>query len=112
MSWDVEFDSKEFARAAKAELANIDRKTTGPALDRVGDAMARRAREIAPKRTGELARGIDWRRSGRDEVEIRSSSDHSIYVEYGTSNMKAEPYMRPMWAEAPGIFSRQMSGVL
>lgn len=109
--WDVEFDSSAFVRAVKAETAIMRNRAEGPGLDHVGDDMAARASQMAPVRTGELARGIGWRRVGRDEIEVYSSSDHSLYVEYGTSDTKAQPFMRPTWAEAPGIYSRQMRGV-
>jgi HK97 gp10 family phage protein len=56
--------------------------------------VAERAVELVPVDTGELRGSISHRRMG-DGWAVVASAPHASYVEYGTSKMAAQPYLRP-----------------
>jgi HK97 gp10 family phage protein len=63
-----------------------------------------RAKGNAPVLTGELRGSIHAVQVGASAWEVRADSDHSEYVEDGTSVMAPEPYMAPAFdAVAPGM---------
>jgi HK97 gp10 family phage protein len=57
-------------------------------------AVAERAAELAPVDTGELRGSISHQKLG-DGWAVVASAPHAAYVEYGTSKMEAQPYLRP-----------------
>jgi len=56
--------------------------------------IAERAAELAPVDTGELRGSIGPQRLGEGWAVV-ASAPHAGYVEYGTSKMAAQPYLRP-----------------
>jgi len=71
------------------------------AMHRIGDKTVERARTYAPIRTGALYESL---RAGaaKTTVTIRSGSarvKYAKYVEFGTKNMPARPFMRLAAAE-------------
>jgi HK97 gp10 family phage protein len=56
--------------------------------------IAERAAELAPVDTGELRGSIGPQRLGGGWAVV-ASAPHAGYVEYGTSKMAAQPYLRP-----------------
>lgn len=74
-------------------------------LETVGQSVADEARSLAPVGSGDedtpgvLAAGISSVRDG-DDVLVQSLAPYSAHVEYGTSKMAAEPFMRPALAKA------------
>lgn len=78
-------DEQGFA-ALEADLAGL-------AVD-VAEAIAQRARDHAPVRTGEYRDGIHVERDG-DEVRVVADAPHSAVVEFGTGDTPAfAPLMR------------------
>jgi HK97 gp10 family phage protein len=63
-------------------------------LDPVGADMVDLARSIVPVDTGALRESIYHRPAGL-ELEFGAAMDYASYVEFGTSRMRAQPYMRP-----------------
>jgi HK97 gp10 family phage protein len=61
-------------------------------VSRICDDIAQDARAIAPVDTGEMVSTI---RSAGSEGRVYVGSDHWYFVEYGTSRMSAQPFMRP-----------------
>lgn len=53
------------------------------------------ARRIVPFRTGALMRSITTERIGDGEYKVGSSLVYAPFVEFGTSKMRAQPYLRP-----------------
>lgn len=54
------------------------------------------AKVRAPKLTGNLARSIHTEDvSGRHAVEVGTDVEYAAFVEYGTSRMRAQPYLGP-----------------
>jgi HK97 gp10 family phage protein len=72
-------------------LAEIER-LADRARDRVLDEIADDARGMAAVDTGEMRGSIRVDSAGNQVVV---GSDHWQFVEYGTENMPAEPFMRP-----------------
>lgn len=71
-----------------------------PKMVNVGNAMARRAQRLVPKRTWDLHDTItaETRRVGKTiRTEVGAGGDgvdYALYVERGTSVMAAQPYLR------------------
>lgn len=63
----------------------------------VGEAVAAEAAAIAPKLTGRLASSIRSApdSSGPARSEIGADVDYAAYVEFGTSDTPAQPFLRP-----------------
>lgn len=57
-------------------------------------AVTSDARGAAPRRTGALVGGISGSSSGTTG-EVRSSTRHSVFMEFGTSKDAAQPFMGP-----------------
>lgn len=74
-------------------------------LEVTADNVAVDARTLAPVGTGEndvpgeLAGSITVERIGKDML-ITVGAPYAIHVEYGTSKMAAEPFLRPALAQA------------
>lgn len=62
------------------------------------------AKQNAPVDTGALRNSIQGRMTGDASGEVGVGVEYGVYVEYGTVNMAAQPFMRPA-AEAvrPGF---------
>ncbi len=69
-------------------------------VSEAGELCWRRARELAPVRTGRLRDSIRISRARRGEAIVEATAPYAGYVEYGTRYMKPRPYMRPAAAEA------------
>jgi HK97 gp10 family phage protein len=74
-------------------------------LGRVAGAVAARARDYAPVRTGRLRESIESRRAGRLKYVVRASAPYAGYVEFGTSRTPPRRYMQRALAEALTAFS-------
>jgi HK97 gp10 family phage protein len=101
------------ARVPNAELKRAERRM-GRAIERFERGLTRISADIrskmeaeaialAPKRTGDLRSSIkaEVRREVQQwVVELRANADgkapHAGFVEYGTSKMSAQPYLRPV----------------
>lgn len=65
------------------------------ALEKIADAVERDARRFAPVDSGELRASIRRDAVVGETVSIRATAEHAMYVENGTSDMTAQPYMKP-----------------
>lgn len=63
-------------------------------MGRLVDEIADDAQNNAPVNTGELVASISGEVSGT-EGRVGALADHAAYVELGTENMPAQPYLRP-----------------
>lgn len=80
-----------------ADLAAAPAEVTAGAeraVDHNTDLMARDAREFAPVHTGYLKARIQAMSAGLVGFVV-SEADYSGYVEHGTSDTPAQPYLRP-----------------
>jgi HK97 gp10 family phage protein len=77
------------AAPAKVERALIT------VLDEAADEVARIGKMLAPFRTGRLKDSIHVVKHGGLLAEVSTGTRYAEYVEYGTSKMAPEPFMRP-----------------
>jgi HK97 gp10 family phage protein len=63
-------------------------------LDLVGADMEDQAKSIVPVRTGFLRSTIYHNASGF-MLDFGATADYASYVEFGTSRMSSQPYIRP-----------------
>jgi HK97 gp10 family phage protein len=80
-------------------------------LEQVAEHIVQDAQAIAPVLAeaqgnaipGELRDSIQWQRD-RDDVLVGSfGTRYAAYVEFGTSKMAAQPWLRPALAAIPGV---------
>lgn len=69
------------------------------------------ARERAPRDTGELQDDIVSRAEGL-EGTVRSTSRHSIFVEFGTFKDSAQPFMKPAAEKARRRFPARAAAII
>lgn len=82
-----------FARDLTAAATGIDLRANA-AAERVGRGALETARANAPVDTGELRRGLRFRRDGSRAV-VESSTFYSAFQEFGTSRMAPDPFIGP-----------------
>lgn len=68
------------------------------------------------RRTGDLNNSIQTRQTASDEAQVAPATDYAAFVEYGTVNMPAYPYMRPAWEsgkeEAEKVLQMRLGAVV
>jgi HK97 gp10 family phage protein len=83
---------------AAARLEHISERLAREVDAKAQEAVelcTRTAQLLAPVRTGRLRANIDWAKSAPLRYVIYSRVEYSVFVEYGTSKMAAQPFMRP-----------------
>jgi HK97 gp10 family phage protein len=86
----VEYDRlDESRREVRREL---DR-----ALSRGAEATQRTSQSIVPVLTGKLRSSISTSKVGDLAYDVYTDVEYAPYVESGTRNMAAQPYMRPAY---------------
>lgn len=73
---------------AMAEIERLAERARNQVLDEI----ANDARRYAPVDTGDLVASIH---SDHSSGEVIAEAGHAVYVELGTENMRAQPYLRP-----------------
>jgi len=68
---------------------------------RSAQLVASDARRTAPKRTGRLSRSITPAAQG-NTARVSAAAPYGVFMEYGTSRMRARPFMRPALAAQTG----------
>lgn len=96
------FDTRAVEMALAERAATLIASSKVEEL-RLAEAVAERAREIAEphRKTGAEEESIQVHQ-GEDGAEVRAKS----FREFGTSKMKAQPFIRPAVAEAPGMLRK------
>lgn len=82
---------------------NLDQADTGPLMRYLAEDVAAKMREFAPEDKGYLKAGVSITELDDDHAVITSVRPESgedreevpVYVERGTSDTRAQPYMRP-----------------
>lgn len=64
-------------------------------LLQVGLKIEAEAKKRCPVDTGRLRASINTQKTGKMQVQVGSNVEYAPYVEYGTSKMQAQPYLRP-----------------
>lgn len=92
-------------------LGNITVRTNKEA-EQVVKEIRDGARALAPVRTGNLKRSIKAHRYQYGWV-VEVGAPYGIYVEYGTRNMRAQPYLTPAFERAKrNLRQRLRKGIL
>lgn len=76
-----------------AEAKKAIEKGIAKSLEELGEKLANEAKKRAPVDTGELRDSIDYEVKG-DELFIGAKAEHAPFVEYGTSKMKRQPFLK------------------
>jgi HK97 gp10 family phage protein len=88
-------------------LSDLERSAKEAAVDAVleaweaADRIAEGATHRAPRATGQLAESIASAKTA-EGGQVRVESDHAPFVEFGTANMRAQPYLRPAISDEAG----------
>jgi len=91
MASDLSAFNRYLDRLPKAIKAALARE-----LASCGDLIVTKMKEAAPEDSGELAENISATpKNDGLKVEVVSDTDHSAYVEFGTSDTPAEPFFYP-----------------
>jgi HK97 gp10 family phage protein len=73
------------------------------------------AKSLAAVDTGEMRDKIEitkYPRYGSQIGTLEAKADHSIFVEYGTVNMDAQPFMTPAAEQGRRLFNKRVRAVL
>lgn len=107
----VQLDADGFMRDLLAHLKTLEVQTEDD-LVRTGLRVQSAARGLCPVDTGRLRSSIVMRK-GRDGlgfyVEIGTSVSYAPFVEFGTSRMRARPFLLPAVAQATGFMRQEAS---
>lgn len=101
-----EIDSKAFADGLERSYADIGRACERE-VHRTGELASVTARRLAPRRTGALVDSIVARARG-NATEVSAGVDYAAFVEYGTSDTPAQPFLRPALEQAARSFGRDI----
>ena len=71
----------------------------------LADMMTARAQQIVPVKTGTLQRSIMTRRLGLCNYAVETVVEYAPFVEFGTTYMRAQPFMRPALIELAPRFA-------
>jgi HK97 gp10 family phage protein len=86
---DADFNRKIALLATKCEGGIKNALMEGGAI------IETACKELAPVDTGRLRASITHEATGDKEVIIAPHTDYAQYLEFGTSKMEAQPYMKP-----------------
>lgn len=65
-------------------------------LEKMGSAVAEKARELCPVDTGQLKASIGYTvRQSDKTVQIHADQNYAVMVEFGTRLSRAQPFLRP-----------------
>lgn len=81
-------------------LPDAVREASDLACSRTAAKIEVEAKRIVPWKTGNLCRSIKSEKIGESEYRVAAEADYAYWVEYGTSKMKEQPYMRPATEKA------------
>jgi len=70
--------------------------------------VVREAKRIVPVDTGHLRSNIFVREESFNKFELVASTPYASYVEYGTVNMVARPYIRPALYRYSGTYGKKI----
>ncbi len=99
----VTWDTSAFERSLRRHLSRL-KESAEDLPERMAADMAEKARSTVKRRTGETAAGIESEATGKGEAEATFPNP---YLEFGTSKMAAQPFVRPARAE---VISAYRSG--
>lgn len=109
----MEADASDFGSLA-ADISNLGFAAHGRAIQVVAKTAADisgTATTLAPYRTGNLSNSIGYDLYGT-EAEVGPTAEYGIFLEYGTSKMAPQPYMKPALDKHEGAFLEALRQVV
>jgi HK97 gp10 family phage protein len=98
----VQVDASAAIAMLRAGAANMPNAIAN-SLERAGQNMVNYAQGIVPVRTGYLRSTITYE-ADEEELTLTATASYAGFVEFGTSRMAADPYLRPaFYAVMPQI---------
>lgn len=84
-------------------ITNAAERAIAEAVTRTGKQIEAEAKRRARVDTGEMRDKIAWEQGGRFDGAVVARAEHTIFNEYGTVNMSAQPMLGPaaLAAEQP-----------
>lgn len=100
-----------------SQAPNVMRTAAAELVKRSAVSHVSISKQLAPVDTGELRDGIHAEQKGPLTWDVISSAPHSVYVEFGTVNMEAQPFFlhgyesaqRQLRAEAQQVIAAQLA---
>lgn len=87
------------------EIMAAVKRATEKALEMCGLQAEGYAKRLCPVDTGRLRSSITHQVEG-DTAYIGTNVEYAAYVEYGTSKMRAQPYLKPAVANHNDVYKR------
>jgi HK97 gp10 family phage protein len=81
-------------------LPEFVQKSADVLMAKGADLMREEAQAIVPVRTGRLQRSVKVVRIESCFYLVGSDVEYAGFVEFGTSRMRAQPFLRPAWDRA------------
>lgn len=96
----IKFGTIQFLKIEERGLIAAMRQASSRAYARrIGIEKSQKARSLAPVDTGKLRESINYVVIPDDQlgwqVVVYAATDYALYVEYGTVNSPAQPFLRP-----------------
>lgn len=114
MSSLLEVDTKAFEAALPAAFQELQ-LTSAVELIGLAHQIEAFAKQYCPYKTGNLRRSITTSRARITsvviEVDVGTDVTYASYVEFGTSRMDPQPFMRPAMAQAIAQFGATVSAI-
>lgn len=116
----MSFDAAELRTLAKdlGEAPKAAGHLVRTVVRKTAKDVERTAKGLAPVDTGNLKSSIstsDLRAmttSGSVEAEVRATAEYSVYQEFGTSRMAAQPFMGPALDKHSPAFEEAMAQIV
>lgn len=85
---------------------------TGVTMKEIGDNIRNKAKDIVPIKTGRLQRSLRVTKTSKNSVFIGTAVPYSGYVEFGTINMRPQPYLLPAAESTLKMIGKQIDARL
>ena len=94
----------QIKRAIRKQVVNVVNETAEEVLDI--------AKQLAPYKTGELRNSGHLEFDSRNELQkVVFDAPHAPFIEFGTSNMEAQPFLRPAIASVKSRRNRRLGQI-
>ena len=82
------------------------------AMERVVDLIVQKAQALAPVDTGRLRSSVEGAvvKMSNDLIsaQVQATAEYANYIEFGTSNMRAQPFLTPAIEEGLKILDKEL----
>jgi HK97 gp10 family phage protein len=92
-----------------SKIAAQARHLAAEALKETGEDIADLTKQLAPVKTGRLRDSYRVEVVDESTVRVGSDVDYSVYQEYGTVNMAAQPHLTPAFMQSEATFKARLT---